>query len=272
MSALLGLSCDAFSCPRVQVAFRGYRIARGDGDRRPRRIPITISLLRQFVDLLDDSVFGHQAAAAILCVGVYGLFRSGELTPKAPSEESTYLIRSDATWTDDRVTIRLRASKTDPFRNGADIILCRNRSPTCPYDRLRAHWEAAPLQSPFAPLFQTDIGAPILYAQLHKAIKQLASASGLDPTAFSGHSLRIGGATSLAQLGYPAHFIKELGRWKSLSYQLYTRLTAHMRDAISNDLARAAVPSREGFFGGMDTNTAYRLSADDFHVRFDRPN
>ena len=48
-------------------------------------------------------------------------------------------------------------------------------------------------------------------------------AAGLEMSRFSGHSLRIGAATSAAAAGVPDHLIKMLGRWQSEAYQLYIR-------------------------------------------------
>ena len=52
-------------------------------------------------------------------------------------------------------------------------------------------------------------------------LKQGLRSAGLDMNHFSGHSLRIGAATSAAAAGVPDHLIKILGRWQSEAYQLY---------------------------------------------------
>lgn len=268
---ILGYDTKAFECPRVKYALKGYGRYRGTGTKRPKRLPITIPLLGIFISHLDEDTHDHVLVKAALCVGVYGLFRSGELTTKPQSDPENVLRRSDTKWSSNDVTIRLRSSKTDPFRHGVDVVLVRNDSPTCPFNALRATWDRAPSSSPFAPLFQCMDGNPLRYAQLHQAIKHLAQRAGLDPKAFAGHSMRIGGATSLAQLGYPAHFIKQLGRWESLSFQLYTRLTETVRSDISMALGGFRTPDHahhNSYFGGMEPSKAYSSSVDDFFVHF----
>ena len=52
-------------------------------------------------------------------------------------------------------------------------------------------------------------------------IKATAAKLGLNPSRYSGHSLHIGGATSVVQAGLSQWQIKLLGQWNSQAYQLY---------------------------------------------------
>ena len=49
------------------------------------------------------------------------------------------------------------------------------------------------------------------------------SLSGVDPKHYSGHSFRIGAATTAAARGLQDSLIKTLGRWESAAYTLYIR-------------------------------------------------
>ncbi|KAH8930384.1 hypothetical protein BT69DRAFT_1188783, partial [Atractiella rhizophila] len=42
-------------------------------------------------------------------------------------------------------------------------------------------------------------------------------------TSISGHSFRIGGPSLLLKLGFEIEYIRLVGRWKSISYELYLR-------------------------------------------------
>jgi hypothetical protein len=268
LHVLLGVSTEGFKGEQVKTTFDGYKRLRPSKERASKRLPLTISILHDIVSLFEDSTeWSDHLLMAVLCVGVYGLFRSGELAVKTldgVTLTDNLLRRSNVRWETDYVAIRLDVSKSDPFREGVEIVLHRNNTPTCPYNRLRYVWDHSPSDGPYDPLFQCSDGSPLEYVQLNDAIKICAVAIGLDPNSFSGHSLRIGGATSLAILGYDAHIIKTLGRWKSLSYQLYTRMTMHMRADISRRLGAPASAREVNYFGGVDPAMACSLSFDGF--------
>ena len=54
-------------------------------------------------------------------------------------------------------------------------------------------------------------------------VKEALSQAGMDCTAYSGHSFRIGTATTAAKWGISDATIKMLGRWKSSAYQVYIK-------------------------------------------------
>ena len=64
----------------------------------------------------------------------------------------------------------------------------------------------------------------LTYAVMRLAVKAAAMRLGVDPSKFSLHSLRIGGACALRAAGAPLSMILFMGRWKSapacLSYQV----------------------------------------------------
>ncbi len=68
------------------------------------------------------------------------------------------------------------------------------------------------------------------YDFVNKAIKRLAQSFNLDPSRFSTHSLRIGGATTLAAAGCQDSIIKLSGRWKSSVFLQYIRQASKAHD------------------------------------------
>ena len=61
------------------------------------------------------------------------------------------------------------------------------------------------------------------YSVFQDAIKTVAFRLGLDPSRFSTHSCRIGGASLLAAAGMQDYMIQIIGRWKSLAFLTYIR-------------------------------------------------
>ena len=64
-------------------------------------------------------------------------------------------------------------------------------------------------------------------------LKLIATKFGLDASRYSFHSIRIGGATTLAAAGKPDHYIQKMGRWKSLTFLTYIHwAVSGMADAL----------------------------------------
>jgi hypothetical protein len=58
-----------------------------------------------------------------------------------------------------------------------------------------------------------------------KYLRSAASFYKFDPSRFAMHSFRIGGASALASAGIPNYTIQNMGRWKSLAFLRYIRLS-----------------------------------------------
>jgi hypothetical protein len=273
----LGFPVTAFYDLRLRRVKRGIKKLRSRKARS--RLPITIWLAARLIKSItaQDGMAGTMLTAAI-CTGIYGLMRAGEMVEKSESGHQG-LRRDHVFWDPDRkwVDIRLDNSKTDYFREGVVIRLHANGSSTCPVAKLRAAWDAAVDDSPGAPVFQQANGAPCTYKWLQHSLRMVVDRIGLDKSDYGTHSLRIGGATSLAIAGERPETIKEMGRWKSLSYQLYVRVTADAMRRASSRLGelstRALQPgfsisgkSTRGWssmFGGLAIGDATKITADD---------
>ncbi len=53
---------------------------------------------------------------------------------------------------------------------------------------------------------------------------------------YSGHTSRIGAATTAASVGIPDHPIKTLGRWISDAYQLYIQTPPAVLESVASRL------------------------------------
>ena len=142
-----------------------------------------------------------------------GFMRAGEFTIKSaqdydPSSSlSPQDISVDQHSDPSMICVHLKQSKTDPFRHGVNIYMGRTNTELCPVAAILAN-VAIRLSSP-GPFFITKDGSLLTHTQLVAAVRQALSAAGLDTTGYSGHSFRIGAATSAARAGLEDSLLKD---------------------------------------------------------------
>ena len=129
-----------------------------------------------------------------------------------------------------RVTIK--ASKTDPFRKGADLHIGLGSHPLFEVQAMMAYLSLRG-NAPGSLLMLQD-GCPLSRVLLTDWLWQLFSAAGISGN-FSSHSFHIGAATVDARNGFPDHLIQALGRWSSNAYQLYIRKPAEAQASLSQE-------------------------------------
>jgi len=217
----MGYDAAAFDDPRLERIIRGGKRYYGDVDKRDR-FPITRETLVRILQQLPDTYDGVNIKAA-LCVGFSAFLRAGEFTYDKWEESSPNfcLTRSSVTFENGNIILTLPTSKTDYFRKGVRIPLAAAPpgSPMCPVAAVQTLFDRFPT-SPSAPLFARTFG-PFSRDHLIKTIRKALLDAGLNPTGFSGHSLRKGAAVSAVAAGIPRDEIKLLGRWKSDAIDLY---------------------------------------------------
>ena len=113
----------------------------------------------------------------------------------------------------------MKASKTDPFRKGVEIVLGRTHNPLCPVTALLSYLSIRGNRSGFLFLFAD--GRPLTKARFISKVREALSHRGIDSSKYAGHSFRIGAATAAGANGINDSVIQMLGRWQSSAYQLY---------------------------------------------------
>ena len=253
---LLGFTFNPEDHPQLELLLRGIKRS-SHATSRTQRLPITAQLLNTILPTIDVDNPDELTLFATMVVGVFGLFRASELVAKPGSSPS--LPRSAVSFHDHSIAkVFLATSKTDTFRRGCSVTVAANGSRICPVAALRHVLASSPNQDGADPLFQLANGRPVTYKILQNFIKVACARVGIR-AGVSSHSLRIGGATSLALAGCPAHTIMAMGRWKSLAYQLYTRLDDNAFVRISALLAHTAESGASHPFGGLSVEQACRL-------------
>ena len=139
----------------------------------------------------------------------------------------------------DVIDLRIKASKTDPFRIGSIIRLTRNYSTLCPcpVQALFNYILSATRKS--GPLFKFQDGRFLSRRTFAAALNKLKPAH---INNLSSHSFRIGAATTAAAAGHPRWLIQALGRWSSDCYKTYLRISDHTKNLVSRSLASTFNP------------------------------
>ena len=221
---------DIASMPCLQQVIRGIRISQaGLHSGKASRLPITPAILQSIRTQWQGEPLNQDRimlwAAFTTCF--FGFLRAGEICTKNPQQfnPSAELAFQDVAVDDIRnpqaIKMTIKASKTDPFREGVDIQFQRTNNDLCPVAALLT-WLVNRGSAP-GPLFQFSSGAPLTRATFVVELKKAITESGHSPEGFSGHSFRAGAATTAANNGISDAHIKLLGRWKSSAYQRYIR-------------------------------------------------
>ena len=162
------------------------------------------------------------------CLGFFAFLRAGEFTvpSRAAYDPSVHLsvedVAIDSRAAPSIIRLRLKQSKTDPFRRSVDIHLGKTDSDLCPVTAVLAY--SAIRGSAPGPLFLFRDGAILPRGRLVSEIRGALAASGHDPARYSGHSFRIGAATAAASRELEDSNIQTLGRWRSDAYKRYLKL------------------------------------------------
>lgn len=210
---------------------------------RNKRLPITPSLLRKMHTVWshDPPSYNDVMLWAACCLGFFGFMRSGEFTcPSSHNPQEAALLVSDI-GIDSRedpqvLTVHLRHSKTDPFSAGARLILGRTEDTLCPVSAMLGYLAVRPPDP--GPLFIFLDGTPLSQQLLVKHMREALTTAGVDTSNYSGHSFRIGAASTAAHAGFNDSFIKTLGRWKSSAFTAYIRTPVEDLASVATRLVR----------------------------------
>ena len=195
---------------------------------RPR-FPLDADLLRILTQSLTSGIFGpfsDRMMKAACTMAFFGFLRCGEFTALTSKFDLLiHLCVSDIVFDKDysKFTLFLKKSKTDIFRQGVCIPLFRTNSAICPVAAMQEYIAVRTScgSSSTDPLFVTADGAILTRAKFLHLLRDLLYRLGYNQAGFSGHSFRIGAATSASKANLHDYLIKALGRWSSDCYVRY---------------------------------------------------
>ena len=212
---------------RLHAAMIG--IKRIQGVNRNPKMPITGDILVQLCQSLDKGYFDMYTNAlmkAMILLAYFGFLRCGEFTVTNKFAHDENLTLSDIVIYEDHLSILLKQSKTDPFRQGVSLLVFKTGSSLCAYEGIVKYKQIRGKYFPNSlgnnePFFISVLGKAVTRAFFIEKLKLLVRSLGLDSSKFSRHSLRRGAPTHCALHRIEDHIIQKLGRWSSNCYQSY---------------------------------------------------
>ena len=183
-----------------------------------KKEPITVETLEAIVrDAEGSGTLSDLRLATACLLGFSGFLRFSELINLRPCDFQV---------SDEMMTIKIRHSKTDQWRQGDDILVARTANSTCPVAMLECYMQVTGMSWEdqrflFCPIQTTKKGqtlresGKISYSCLREAFRKKIADLGLPPEEFGLHSLRAGGATAAANAKVPDRCFKRHGRWRS---------------------------------------------------------
>jgi site-specific recombinase XerD len=201
----------------VRAVMRGIR--RSIGAAPDRKTPATAELVMEMLKHCPGTLAGKRDRA-LLALGFAGAFRRSELVA---------LQVADLVEAPDGFRVVVRRSKTDQEGQGQEIAIPRGYR-LRPVEAVQTWLAAAEISNGpvFRPVFKGSRvqSMALTHRSVAIIIKRYAVRVGLDPTAFSGHSLRSGFLTSAAESGASIFKMMEQSRHRSMD-----TLRAYVRSA-----------------------------------------
>ena len=87
-------------------------------------------------------------------------------------------------------------------------------------------------------MFRFEDDQPLTRQRLVSKMREVMRRIGIDDQKYSGHSFRIGAATTAACSGIQDSLIKTMGCWETVAYQLYVCTPWEQLVAVASTLAR----------------------------------
>ena len=214
-----GMDSPIHEFERLRLVVRALK--KRSGPKR-QRSPVTVGMLLSIKNILVKSSYNDTLFWSMLCTGFFGFMRLSEFTVDGKFNSEFDLALSDLTFSADlrSACLRIKSSKTDPFRQGTDILVGKTGSSLCPVAALLEFIRRR--SSAEGPLFMFRNGKAASRVWFCKRFKLAVASTGIKGD-FTSHSLRIGAATQAANVGLSESIIKSLGRWSSDSFKLYIR-------------------------------------------------
>lgn len=219
-------------------------------------LPVTMSMIQKFkakksIDChTNHGIFVAliMAFTLLLRISEYAIVSSPHNTPHHlrardifftvnGTDMASYNLRREHKQSITGVTIKLRSCKND--QDGVGHIFSFQQNSDTESDKeclcdIMATWAIRARLNPEDLFLSYRQSWTITPAKIAQAVKFMARVEGFKDNRFSTHSLRYGGATALAAAGTPDSWIQTFGRWRSLAFLKYIKLSGKIFEQIQN--------------------------------------
>jgi len=238
----LGIDCAAFTDPRLERTLQGIKRDHNEPAKRTRT-PLTRPYLLRILRHLRISDYNNTVLRAAFTLAFAAFLRIGEFTYRAidlemgPVFHNWFLTKSSIRFirNGEHIELTLPASKTDPFRQGIQLIIAASQDEACPVSAMKQLFAVDTHRPIRAPLFCLGRAEqhPFTREYVVQKLQELGANSGCGLAAWNGHSFRRGAATWAAEVGIPKAQIQTLGRWRSDAYKAYIEYSQEERICLS---------------------------------------
>ena len=196
-------------------------------------LPISPTILRLIHDSMDLTKKKDLAIWCSYLVAFYCLFRKKNVCPESsePSQEKTLRRKHiEVDQSNNIVYIYCNFSKTNQF-GSSDLIIPvpGNEDPKLNLVKHLSNLFADVDADPDQPAFTYSPDRFVHYKLFTERLKSALLSCGLEPSLYSGHSFRRGGASFLYQVGGSILQIMSSGSWSSTCFTRYLFLTEEER-------------------------------------------
>ena len=237
MYIILNQPVQGFSSFELRLALKG--IARSKRHRVKQAAPITPQLLAQFTQHLDLQHPVDATYWSLFLTAFFAMARKSNLVPESAAkyDPKKQLCR-------DRVLVGQQCllliwDWAKNIQQGERMhkvpLLPISGSLLCPVSSYKQMCKLVPAEGTDPAFCVTHKGkrVPITYRQFNAKLKQLVGKCGLEPSKFSSHSFRRGGATCAFRARVPETLIQLQGDWASNCYKNYLRMGLQEKPMVS---------------------------------------
>lgn len=245
------LNAAAIQMARSGVALlsRGKRAASETGC-----LPFTFEMVLRYKEIYSISIARCQGIFTALMVAFTLLLRISEYAMTSSDHylrggDVLFVLQSGLTLPASQVTksqssvvtaviFVIRSAKNDQLGEAHRLCFPKRRQ----HDSLPCicslvwDWAMRALPNDSAPFFSYRGQWTLSRRDIDAAVKQVAKSYKLDTRRYTPHSLRYGGASALAARGVPDSHIQIMGRWKSLAFLQYLKLSRQVMERSLNIL------------------------------------